>query len=1410
MPSQPNVPDILPPRAALGGLLGNVDRLSNLLQNLANPAPSQTLERVASPRLIIENPPDNMQPVQRQAPPTEIEQIRQSIQERSSQLQQNISENEQSLQDIIEGRGNNRQSHNQAAEGDLNVVEEIEEALGSEGNINPPQFIGAPQQDQAAGVHQPASLPIQQPNISLEDVSAFEQEDSHHELPVVPQQPPQVEEVVQQLENIRIPEEEKKEEQPAQASGGRTFGYDNQYLIDNGIDPAILQELPEELRAELLSTIDIPPDFQPDQQQQQQLADNVPQNIEAPAQQQPAQPVAQPQPQQPEYYAIAQALGLDPEFLANLPEDMRMELIEQAQAQQAPPQRQPEQMDVASFVATVTDVNLRREIFMGMDEATIASLPPNLMAEARNVQNYIRQDRDRRQREALDRERQRLVDMAQQQPRGHFGRMEDIFGGHRHRGEQREANQRREKTLDEIVNLRNAQIADEISTDDIVLSINMQIINNEKIIEALLLILLTNDKAKCDLIPCLQALTKLQNQSGVPVIRNKVVNAITFLLKAIATNDVESLKLFLPNHDVKQKKSVLLLIGSLRLLLKSSKSLMKFILKGLVQRDDQGAGKAISSQILKKQFKALTLKSPIQASETTETGVTVETIIQTSPQKQQQKQVTPPSSLTEILSLIKTDYFKQDKMMLRNLSLLIQEILKKFDVAIEELESSNNSISAETIQSIADVLSLDTIDKNLLEALSDFFYQISLKKEENFKLVRDFCACKSSFLLDKLNGRLLEISMVFQGAQKLTATRTLSMIDQRALSHNSALEEEKSDSMMIDGGMLALVATTSQKATVKLCEDDEKQLKQMMRISEDSDILFRIFKLLNHFYDKNSQVEQQQKEQQRLVDTTEQSRKVEQITRFVRDAYENKSISDFASNVSEVLKIVQKTNFEVNESISNLIFCVFSAYYPELIDAIEHQRVQQIEEEKRKEQEPKEKTNKYQIKMLPLTEATVKATKEKFTLFKDCNYTSLRVEELSNFCMVNKRIINKMIKSRSHMFANELEGLIKHMPNILDFDNKRAHFKKELTKLKRNGYGGQIQLFIRRDDIFRDTYGQLKDKQADELKGRLHISFTGERGQDAGGLTRDFFIELSRAMFNPNYSLFVASSSGSSYYPNPKSYIESQHLQYFKFIGRIVGKAIFDECLLECYFVKSLYKIMTGEPLSITDLEDFDNAYYNNLKWCLENDVSILETTMSLEQDYFGKTEEIELVPNGKNIPLTNENKWDYVEKVSKYRLYGAIQKQIDAFLEGFHELIPKELVSIFNFKELELLISGLPHFDLEDLKANTEFSGYSHSSPQVQWLWEVLEVFESAERAEFLQFVTGSSKVPVEGFKGLIGMRGPQKFTIAKIKTDDIMRLPSGHTCFNQLDLPEYPSKELLHERLLIAIKETKGFGFA
>lgn len=259
----------------------------------------------------------------------------------------------------------------------------------------------------------------------------------------------------------------------------------------------------------------------------------------------------------------------------------------------------------------------------------------------------------------------------------------------------------------------------------------------------------------------------------------------------------------------------------------------------------------------------------------------------------------------------------------------------------------------------------------------------------------------------------------------------------------------------------------------------------------------------------------------------------------------------------------------MNEGISNLIFCVFSSFYPELIESIKLDETQSKDEE-----------SKYQIKMVSINDVTMKGSKERFNLFRNIYYVTDRVQEISKFCQVNKRIINKIIKNNPQHFVNQFEDLIRYMPNLLDFENKRVFFKKELMKLKRNQQNGQIDLFIRRDNIFMDTFAQLNIRDAAELKGRLHISFTGERGQDAGGLTRDFFIELSREMFNPNYSLFNLSSSGSTYYPNPKSYVEADHLRYFKFIGRVIGKALLDECLLECYFVKSLYKIMTGEPLN--------------------------------------------------------------------------------------------------------------------------------------------------------------------------------------------------------------------------------------
>ncbi|KAG0451469.1 hypothetical protein HPP92_026409 [Vanilla planifolia] len=254
-----------------------------------------------------------------------------------------------------------------------------------------------------------------------------------------------------------------------------------------------------------------------------------------------------------------------------------------------------------------------------------------------------------------------------------------------------------------------------------------------------------------------------------------------------------------------------------------------------------------------------------------------------------------------------------------------------------------------------------------------------------------------------------------------------------------------------------------------------------------------------------------------------------------------------------------------------------------------------------------------------------------------------------------------------------------------------------------------------------------------------------------------------------------------------------------------------------CTLLAPFYKHILGVKVTYHDIEAVDPDYYKNLKWMLENDISELpDLTFSMDADeekliLYEKNEvsDYELKPGGRNIRVTEETKHEYVDLVAEHRLSTAIRPQINSFLQGFNELISRDLISIFNDKELELLISGLPEIDVIDLKANTEYTGYTSASTVINWFWEVVKSFSKEDMARFLQFVTGTSKVPLEGFKALQGISGPQRLQIHKAYGAP-ERLPSAHTCFNQLDLPEYSSKEQLEDRLMLAIHEaSEGFGF-
>ena len=102
----------------------------------------------------------------------------------------------------------------------------------------------------------------------------------------------------------------------------------------------------------------------------------------------------------------------------------------------------------------------------------------------------------------------------------------------------------------------------------------------------------------------------------------------------------------------------------------------------------------------------------------------------------------------------------------------------------------------------------------------------------------------------------------------------------------------------------------------------------------------------------------------------------------------------------------------------------------------------------------------------------------------------------------------------------------------------------------------------------------------------------------------------------------------------------------------------------------------------------------------------------------------VDLKENGRNLPVTNQNKKEYVDLVTNWRIQKRIEEQFNCFAQGFNELIPQDLINVFDERELELLIGGIAEMDVHDWKKHTDYRGYTESDDVVQWFWKVFFVF--------------------------------------------------------------------------------------
>ncbi|XP_014676570.1 PREDICTED: ubiquitin-protein ligase E3A-like [Priapulus caudatus] len=352
-----------------------------------------------------------------------------------------------------------------------------------------------------------------------------------------------------------------------------------------------------------------------------------------------------------------------------------------------------------------------------------------------------------------------------------------------------------------------------------------------------------------------------------------------------------------------------------------------------------------------------------------------------------------------------------------------------------------------------------------------------------------------------------------------------------------------------------------------------------------------------------------------------------------------------------------------------------------------------------------------------------------------------------------------------------------------------------------------LRLRVRRDNIIDDALVRLEmivmENPAD-LKKQLYVEFDGEQGIDEGGVSKEFFQLVVDSLFNPDFAMFTCDPDTHMVWFNPTSFETDRQ---FTLIGIVLGLAIYNNVILDVHFPMVVYRKLMGKLGTFDDLKDSHPTLARSLQELLDyegDDVEdvFMQTFRVSYTDVFGANLTQHLKPDGDKIPVTKDNRQEFVELYADFLLNKMAARQFRAFKTGFQMVTDESpLKVLFRPEELEVLVCGSKDFDFNALEETTEYdNGYSKHHSTIRHFWEIVHEMAEEQKKSLLMFATGSDRVPAGGLaklKMIIARHGP-----------DTDRLPTAHTCFNVLLLPEYSNKEKLKDRLLKAISYAKGFG--
>lgn len=387
---------------------------------------------------------------------------------------------------------------------------------------------------------------------------------------------------------------------------------------------------------------------------------------------------------------------------------------------------------------------------------------------------------------------------------------------------------------------------------------------------------------------------------------------------------------------------------------------------------------------------------------------------------------------------------------------------------------------------------------------------------------------------------------------------------------------------------------------------------------------------------------------------------------------------------------------------------------------------------------------------------------------------------------------------------------------------------RQIMLMAMRGEEGEIstreRISIHRDRLYEDSMRQL-NQLGHNLKKRVQVSFINQHGQaeagiDGGGVFKEFIDDLIKEAFSvegtSSFQLFSVTPL-QTLAINANLPLDDTLLSHYEFLGRVLGKAVYESILVEPQFCLPFLNQLLGKANSLEDLKNFDSEFYQNLtKLLLIPPEDIADLGLSFELDGGVNSHSVELVHGGRDIKVSKSNVIQYVHLVAHHRLniQGAFQTK--AFLRGFRDLVPASWVRLFSAYELQKLISGddsIRGIDVSSLKGAMRYAaGYHPSQPVIRWFWEIVEEMSAEQQRQFLKFMTSCSRQPLLGFASLDPAPCIQQIRLPEEElptelADKNTPLPTSSTCMNLLKLPNYRSKGLMKTKLLAAIESGAGF---